>query len=167
MDSTRLTIKTELEEALGESVSDDEARRALDRPGTRAAWLRSNRLLVLLTGATAVVVGATAVVVGAMLSLAVGSVWLTVFALAVHLVGTFVVATLAIKLLTEVDKPAPTVVARLEAAGVDDPEQRLNMAIRSHGGDSAAAQQTDAMTPSANGTRLAGPGSEDSLRAAG
>jgi hypothetical protein len=160
MDSTRLTMKAELEDALGERVSDDEARRALERPGTRAAWLRSNRLLVLITGATALVVGA-------ILSLALGSVWLTVFALAVHLAGTFVVATLAIKLLTEVEKPAPTVVARLEAAGVDDAEQRLNMAIRSHGGESRAAEQTDSMTPSADGTRLAGPGSEESLREAG
>jgi hypothetical protein len=49
-----------------------------------------------------------------------------VFALLVHLTGTALVATFAIRLSSEVDKPDPVTVARLEAEGVVDPEKRLN-----------------------------------------
>jgi hypothetical protein len=83
-----------------------------------------------------------------------------VLALALHLAATFFVATFAIRLSSEVDKPDPVTVARLEAEGVRDPEKALNDSIRS----GEAERQAEEMTPSSVPTKLAGPGSEESLR---
>jgi hypothetical protein len=117
--------------------------------------LSENRLLVAITGAAAVVLGA-------MIGLALGSAWFVVFALVVHLAATAFVAILALRLSSEVDKPGPTTVARLQAAGVRDPEGALNDALKAQGG--RAARQSEEMTPSAVETELVGPGSEGSLR---
>ena len=118
-------------------------------------WMRENRLLVTITFTAAVVLGAMA-------ALATGSVWLLVLALAVHLAATVVVARLALRLLTQVEKPDPATVARLQREGIADPEGDLNARLRAEGGSRAAAQ-SDEMTPAGVRTERVGPGRDRAL----
>jgi hypothetical protein len=165
-------MEHELEDALGEDVTEDEARAAAARtPSTTAGLLRENRLLVGI-------ISAVALVLAAMLGLILNSAWFVVLALAVHLVATYLVATFAIKLASEVEKPDPTTVARLQADGVSDPEAALNAALKQHTGAAdgltddgertdrtprRAGAQSEAMTPSSVPTELVGPGSPGSF----
>lgn len=161
------TMREELEAALGQRVSQDEARAALERPApTLAHWLREQQLLVAIAGGTALVVGA-------MLSLALGSWLFLALALAAHLLVTLLVGYVVLRVTTEVEKPGPLTVARLQAYGVDDPESKLNRAIQAHqGGDGdrvreafevdaeerdGAAEQQLSITPSSDETELVGP----------
>lgn len=165
------TMRDELEQALGEPVSQEEARRALERPApTLARWLREQQLEVAIAGGAAIVVGA-------ILSLAIGSWLLLALALTVHAAVTVLVGYVVLRVTADVDKPDPRTVARLQAEGVDDPESKLNRAIAAHEGDDrdrvrrefeadadesrteAAAQQAS-ITPSSESTTPVGPGSE-------
>jgi hypothetical protein len=120
------TMREELEDALGERVSDDEARAALERPApTLSHWVKEQKLAVAITGSTAIVVGA-------IISLALDSWVVLVLALLVHGLMTLVVGVMVLKIAGETEKPAPETVARLQAEGVDDPEARLNRAIQAH-----------------------------------
>lgn len=149
---TTALMERELEDALGEGVTHEEADASARRqPRTAAGMLRENRLLVGII--TAVVL-----VLAAMVGLATGSPLFVVLALGVHLVATYFVATFAIKLASEVEKPDPTTVARLQAGGVRDPEAALNAAVREHTGATHGP-----MTPSAVPTELVGPGSRGSF----
>jgi hypothetical protein len=164
---TEQTMREELEDALGEPVSDDEARAALARPAPSLAhWVREQQLLLAITTGAAVVVGAIA-------ALALGSWLFLVLALAVHGLMTLLVGYVVLRVTTEVEKPGPLTVARLQAAGVDDPEARLNRAIQAHvGGDGdrvreafavdaedrgGAADQQLSNTPASGETELVGP----------
>jgi hypothetical protein len=119
-------MRDELEQALGEPVSEQEARDALDRPTpTLAHWLREQQLLIAIT------VG-MALVLGAIISIALGSWIFTVLALVIHGVATVVVGYVVLRVTGEVEKPDPRTVARLQAEGVDDPEAKLNRAIEAH-----------------------------------
>src|SRR5215207_10204761 len=114
------TMREELEEALGERVSEDEARAALEQPApTLSHWVKEQKLAVAITGSAAIVIGA-------ILSLALDSWIVLVFALLVHGLMTVVVGVMVLKIAGETEKPAPETVARLQAEGVDDPEARLN-----------------------------------------
>jgi hypothetical protein len=119
-------MREELEAALGERVSDDEARAALERPAPALShWVKEQKLAVAITGSTAIVLGA-------ILSLALDSWVVLVVALLVHALMTAVVGVMVLKIAGETEKPGPLTVARLQAAGVDDPEARLNRAIQIH-----------------------------------
>ena len=163
------TMKEELEDALGQDVSDGEAQAALERSSpTLAHWLREQQLEIAI-GAGA------AIVVGAIISLALDSWIFLVLAVLVHGIVTLTVGYIVLRVTTEVEKPSPVTVARLQAQGVDDPEAKLNMAIQAHedghanrvrdalgvdaedrdGGD--AADQQVANTPSSEETELVGP----------
>ena len=83
-----------------------------------SATLVGNRLVIILTFVTAVVVGAV-------VSLATRSWWALVGALAVHALGTLLVGVGALQLTTEVEHASPQVAARLEAEGVRDPDKLL------------------------------------------
>ena len=161
------TMREELEDALGEPVSAEEARAALDRPApTLAHWLRGQQLMFAI-------VGGAAIVVGAMVSLWLGSWLFTVLALLVHFAVTLVVGYVVLRVTAEVEKPGPQTVARLQAHGVDDPEAKLNRAVQAHaGGDGdrvreafeidaeerdGAAEQQLSITPSSEETELVGP----------
>jgi hypothetical protein len=156
-ESAQRLMETELEDVLGEDVTAEEARTAAERPRTVGTFLRENRLLIGI-------LAATAAVLGAMLGLALGSAWFVVIALVVHLAGTYFVATFAIRLTSEVEKPDPVTVARLEAAGIGNPEAAINLAVRARGG-TEAAEQAEEMTPASVPTELVGPGSPGGLRA--
>lgn len=163
------TIRDELEQALGEPVSEQEAHEALERPApTLAHWLREQQLLIAIAGAMALVFGA-------IISLWLKSWVFTVLALVVHGVATVVVGYVVLRVTSEVEKPDPRTVARLQAEGVDDPESKLNRAIQAHEGadgdrvrrefgvdaedeGSEAAAQQVSITPSSEETELVGPG---------
>ena len=163
------TMRSELAEALGEPVSGEEARAALERPiPTLTGWLREQQLLVAITAGAALVVGA-------ILALALSSWWITAAALVVHGIVTVVVGYVVLRVTTEVEKPGPVTVARLESLGVDDPEARMNLAIQAHSGGGGAdpvleafttpaeergsvADEQVSITPSSEETELTGPG---------
>jgi len=120
------TMRQELEDALGESVSEEEARAALERPSPGLGhWVKEQKLAVA-------VAGSAALVIGAMVSLALDSWVFLVLALLVHGLMTVVVGVIVLKIAGEAEKPGPLTVARLQAAGVDDPEAKLNRAIQAH-----------------------------------
>lgn len=77
---------------------------------------------------------AVMVTVGVIASLATGT-WLAlVAALAVHAVGTLVVAGSALQLTTEVEHVSPDVAARLEEEGVADPDRVLTDLVEEYAG---------------------------------
>lgn len=162
------TMQEELTEILGEPISREEAHAAIERPTpTLAHWLREQQLQVVIGGAAALVVGA-------IISLWLKSWVFTVLALTVHAVATLVVGYVVLRVTSEVEKPDPRTVARLQDEGVDDPESKLNLAIQAHEGSdgdrvrrefevdaedqksTAAAQQTS-ITPASEETDLVGP----------
>jgi hypothetical protein len=122
-------LDQELENATGQKVDDGVARGALDEPApTFASTLSANKLLVGITFAVVVVVGA-------ILALATDAWWAVVLAALVHATATVIVIGVALRLTSQVEKPDPATVARLEDAGVADPEAKMNQAIRSMADD--------------------------------
>jgi len=140
-------LERELREAVGEEAAErameraDEVRAAHAAPGTPAAderteargafdaagdsgaarggvtsWITSRGPLLALTLAAAIVVGV-------IVSLATGSWWALVAALAVHAAATLVVATTALRLTTETEHVSSELAARLEEEGVQDPDR--------------------------------------------
>lgn len=168
-------MRDELEQALGEPVSEQEAREALERPApTLAHWLREQQLLIAIAGGTALVFGA-------IISLWLKSWVFTVLALGVHAVATVVIGYVVLRVTSEVEKPDPVTVARLQDEGVDDPESKLNRAIEAHEGteddrvrrefeveaedaSSSPAKQQASITPSSEETELVGPGESHGSR---
>ena len=119
-----------VEDAVGHEVDEEVSRRALERPAPGVvSTLAASKLLVGITLAIAVVVGV-------MLSLWLDSWWFVVLATAVHVVVTLAVVTMTLRVTTQVEKPDPGTVASLEEAGVPDPEQKVNEAIRAAEGES-------------------------------
>lgn len=150
--------------------------------GKASASLASNRPLLFVTFAAAVIVGG---VVG----LATGSYWVLVLALALHAVGTLLVTSGVIQLTTQTEHVDPDVAARLEAEGVADPDRALTELVEDYAGaqtargvsevvssghneltgnatddpQQAAQQQRTAMTPSSRGGETAGEGAANAL----
>ncbi|HEU4701137.1 MAG TPA: hypothetical protein VFS37_01550 [Conexibacter sp.] len=195
-----------LEQELGEAIGDDAAKRAMERadevraahaaPGTPAARdepdarrvtrsphdtaAQRGALTSWITrqGPLLAVSFAAFVAIGVILSLATGMWWALVVALAVHAVGTLLVATTALRLTTETEHVSPELAARLEAEGVQDPDRAFTELAaggaapgdvlrdgRNDGGarpdgDAAAAarQQRTAWTPTSDATEPAGHG---------
>lgn len=127
-----------LTEEVRDAAGDEAAQRASERlergevgadgPPTLARFLASNRLVLVGTLALAITVGVIA-------SLALESWWVLALPLLVHAIFSGVIATLAIRVSTQVEKPDPTAVGRLEEAGVADPEKTLNDLIAESAGD--------------------------------
>ena len=169
------TMRDELEDALGEPVSAAEAHAALERPApTLAHWLNEQQLMLAITACAALVVGA-------ILAVSLDSWWITAGALVVHGIATVIVGYVVLRVTTNVAKPDPVTVARLQAEGVDDPETKLNMAIQAHSGGSdgdpvvaafttpaeergPVADEQVSITPSSEETELSGPGPVRRLR---
>lgn len=133
-------MNQELEESLGAPVDEEVSREAAEqRAPSFASTLSSSKLLVGITFALALALGA-------MLSLALDSWWLLPALTLVHAGVTFLVVTMALRLTTQVDKPDPATVARLEAEGMADPEKQLNESIRKvatdEGEDKGPVEQT-------------------------
>jgi hypothetical protein len=140
-----------LEQELRDAVGDEGAERAMERaddvraahatPGTPAAregqgsrqphdapgeppaprgratsWITARGPLLAVSFAVVVTIGL-------IVSLATGSWWALVAALAIHAAGTLVVATTALRLTTETEHVSPALAARLEAEGIADPDR--------------------------------------------
>lgn len=97
-------------------------RRAGERHGGRPGLLVELSVHRLAIGMTL----AGAVVVGAVLTLATGSWWFLLLALAAHALGTVAVLALVLHMTTEVEHVSPTAAALLEDEGVRDPDAVLN-----------------------------------------
>jgi hypothetical protein len=143
--------------------------------GTLTSWVTANGPLLAVSFAAVVVIGV-------ILSLATGSWWAFVAALAVHAAGTLIVATAALRLTTETEHVSPALAARLEAEGVQDPDRAFTELTAGAAGpgdvvrdgrnagdaqpeqDPAAAanQQRTAWTPSSDATKPVGPGKSES-----
>lgn len=127
-------LTEEVRDAAGDEAAQRAARRidrgevGADGPPTLGRFLASNRLVLVGTLALALTVG----VIGA---LALETWWILALPLLVHAIFSGVVATLAIRMSTQVEKPDPEAVGRLEEAGVADPERTLNDLIEESPGD--------------------------------
>ena len=147
-----------------------------ERPGSRSlgGYLASRRLTVLMTFAVALTIGA-------IISLATGSWWLLPLAVAAHALGTMTVLIRAMGLTTVSEHPSPTLAAMLDEEGVRNVDEHFSGLVEEfsparHGDVSdvispganrrtattaedpstAAAEQSSAMTPTAETSEPAG-----------
>jgi hypothetical protein len=131
----------ELKEVVGDEAveqTDLDLERAQQRPPARlGASFASSRLLLLVAGASLLVVGVIA-------SLALENWALLAVALAAHALLAAVVVGSALLLSTGAEKPAPTTEAALEEAGVSDPASALDDLVEQvdsqRGGGSAGVE---------------------------
>src|SRR3954468_24711883 len=117
-----------------------------------------------------------ALTVGAVIALSTGSWWALVAAVAVHAVGTMVVASGAIQLSTQIEHASPQTTARLEEEGVADPDRVLSDLVEEYAGEPetspaagvVSAGDTGSQSPAAQ-RRAVTPGvpgsGDDSVRA--
>ena len=135
-DDARQTLIGELEDAVGKDAveqADLNVDRAIgERPRPIRSAIATSRPLIILTGATALTVGVIA-------SLALGSWLLLAVALVVHGLLTAVVVGTSMTLVSQVEKPDPNVVSKLEGEGVEDPEAVINDLIERVAGEVRAA----------------------------
>lgn len=149
-EEARRALIEALEDAVGKDAvaeADLDVDRAIsERPHPLRAALASSSLLITLTGATALTVGAVA-------ALAVGSWWLVFVALVVHALLTAVVVGTSMTLVSQVEKPHPSAVTKLEEAGVDDPEQVINNLVEQVAEEQEASRTRRTLTEDAGETR--------------
>jgi hypothetical protein len=107
--------------------------------------------------------------VGVILSLATGSWWLLVAALAVHALGTLAVVSGALQLTTQTEHVSPAVAARLEEEGVVDPDRALTELVedaaggpQGRGNERTVAAEDDPAAASSEQRRATTPSSEPS-----
>jgi hypothetical protein len=121
--------------------------------------------------------------IGAITSLATGSWWLLPVALGVHALGTMAVLATAIRITTISEHPSPSVAAMLEEEGIRNPDEHFSRLVEEFSehehasaaevvaiGDTprtvsatddpskATAEQSSAMTPTAEASEPAGGG---------
>ena len=136
-DETNQALTDEVRDAVGgDEVRVPRERRARSRaPEKRsgmAATFSANRLIILITFLTVLVVGA-------ILALITGNWWWLIVPLVVHAIATLALAGGIIQATTQVEKPDPSTVARMEDEGVADPEGRFNELVDEYGGTGAAS----------------------------
>jgi hypothetical protein len=142
-----------LTEELREAVGSDRVRVPAGSPepgadrerrrSTLTTTLASNRLIIIVTFCAAVVVGVAA-------SLATGSWWAVVAAVAVHAIGTLVVATGVLQMTTQTEHASPEVAARLEEEGVADPDRVLSDLVEDYSPAPERSQTADVVSTGAN-----------------
>jgi VIT1/CCC1 family predicted Fe2+/Mn2+ transporter len=129
-----------LTEEVREIAGDDAAGRARERleggplrrePRSLRAVLASNRLLLIVSFALAVMLGAIA-------ALALHSWWILAVPLLLHGALTTVVVMAAGAMTTKAEKPDPVAVARLEEEGVADPEGELDQLVEYAAGEQSS-----------------------------
>jgi hypothetical protein len=99
---------------------------------------------------TLVIALAVLVTIGAAVSVAAGSWWFLVAALAVHAAGTLATTGVALSRLTQVERPRPATEELLESEGVRDPEGRFNQLAEELGGADAAGGAAEIISSGAN-----------------
>jgi hypothetical protein len=135
------SLSEEANRLLTDELRDVVGREEVEVPaGTprRTAQARGRRSRFVATLATHrqifVVSLLAALVIGAIVALSTGAWWAVVVALAVHALGTMVVATAAIELTTDVEHVAPETAARLEDEGIADPDRVLTELVEDFAG---------------------------------
>ena len=96
-----------------------------NRPPQRGLWaeLVSRRLTVIM-------LFAAFLTVGAIVSLATGSWWLLLVALAVHALGTLIVTTAALRVTTTSERSSPTTAAMLQEEGIASPDEYFSQLVQ-------------------------------------
>jgi hypothetical protein len=177
-------LTREVQQAVGAEqveVPKDAPRHSAERHATHSsmgAALSANRPVLVVTFLVALVLGG-------IIALVTDQYWTVILALALHAIGTLVVAGAAIHLTTETEHVDPTVAARLEEEGVADPDRVLSELVEDYAGareargvsevvsgghnertvapeDDAARSSTEqrtAMTPSSGGSPAGGSNS--------
>src|SRR3954451_5502492 len=107
------------------------------------ATLSANRLVLIITFLSLLVVGA-------IVSLATGSWWFLLVAVAVHAIATVVMAAGVLQSTTQVERPDPVTVEKMEAEGIPDPEGRFNDIVEEFGGAGAARGTPELVSPGNN-----------------
>jgi hypothetical protein len=131
-----------LTEEVRAAVGSDEVRVPRDRPRARApqrrsgfaATLSANRLILIISFLTLLVVGAV-------LALITGSWWWLIVPLVVHAIATVALGAGMVQATTQAEKPDPSTVARMEDEGVPDPEGTFNELVDEYGGTGGAEGQ--------------------------
>jgi hypothetical protein len=100
------------------------------RPGF-AATLSANRLILIITFLTFLVVGAV-------LALVTGSWWLLLIPVAVHAIATIALGAGVLHATAQTERPDSATMDRMEAEGVPDPEGTFNELVEEYGGTGAA-----------------------------
>ncbi len=142
-------LTDELQQIVGAEevvVPEDAPRRSDERHGTHSpfvAALVSNRAILIVTFLAALVVGG-------IVALVTEQYWVVVVALALHAVGTLVVAVGAIGLTTETEHVDPAVAARLEEEGVSDPDRVLSDLVEDFAGARQARGVPEVVTSGQN-----------------
>jgi len=153
VDEPGLTDETNqaLTEELRAAIGDDEVRVPAERPKARIpqrrsgflATLSANRLILIITFLTLLVVGA-------IVALATDKWWIIVIPLAMHAVATIALGAGILQTTTQVERPDPGTVARMEEEGVPDPEGTFNEMVDEYGGGGARNEAADVVTPGDN-----------------
>src|SRR4051794_5037976 len=133
------------------AVGGDEVTVPRDRPESRVprrrsrlvATLSANRLVLIITFLSLLVVGA-------IVSLATGSWWFLLVAVAVHGIATVVMTAGVLQSTTQVERPDPVTVEKMEAEGIADPEGRFNDMVEEFGGAGAARGTAEVVSPGSN-----------------
>ena len=107
------------------------------------AALVANRAILIVTFLAALVVGGV-------VALVTGQYWAVVVAAALHAVGTLAVTVGAIALTTETEHVEPTVAARLEEEGVSDPDRVLSELVEDFAGARQARGVPEVVTSGDN-----------------
>ena len=144
-DGTNRELTEEVRAAVG---SDEVPRERRREPRTRApkgrsgfvATLSANRLIILITLLTVIVVGA-------ILALATGSWWWLIVPLVVHAIATVALAGGILQATSQTEKPDPSTVAKMEDEGVADPEGRFNELVDEYGGTGGQERERGAGPP--------------------
>jgi hypothetical protein len=184
---TNQRVTAELWEAVGAERVEMPASRPRTSRGERrprqeaGAYLTQHR--VQLVRITAIVL-----TFGGIVSLRTGYWWLLGVAAGLHALGTMTVAMVAVRITTITEHPSPQLAAAMAEKGVSSPDERFSEMVNEFAdhsdrgvsevlspGDNertlkasekpaqAAAEQSSAMTPSADPSRPSGPGAETDL----
>jgi hypothetical protein len=146
-------LTEELRQVVGRDVVEvpaDRPRHERARHGARPGPLvdlTANRLLIGITFLAALVVGAV-------ISLATGSWWFLLLALAVHAITTLIVVGLVLRMTTQTEHLSPGAAARLEDEGVGDPDAVFSDLVHEFAPEQA---QRGDVTPSRR-SKPVGPG---------
>jgi hypothetical protein len=146
-DETNRALTDEVRAAVGGdevAVAEDAPRARVPRRRSRLlATLSANRLVLIITFLTLLVVGA-------IVSLATGSWWFLLIALAVHAIATVVMAGGILQLTTQVERPDPVTLEQMEAEGVADAEGVFNDMVAEFGGAGTARGTPEIVAPGRN-----------------
>lgn len=132
-DHANALLRDELREVLGSDTVEVDAgapHHERERHGGHSpmvAALIDARLTLAVTFFTMLVVGAVA-------SIAIGSWWALVGALAVHAIGTLALVGVTLQLTSETEHVSPETAAELEAEGVADPDRAFNQLLEDYRG---------------------------------